>query len=48
MPTTALLTAAGCTLQAAGQAWDAIRVPRQLALAAVAILGTRCGAVIDD
>ncbi|MFE9127120.1 hypothetical protein ACFYOF_17145 [Streptomyces sp. NPDC007148] len=47
MPTTHLPTAEGCTLQDAGQNWDAVRVPRELGLAAAAILGTRCGAVLD-
>lgn len=47
MPTKALPTAAGCTLHDAGQIWDAIRVPRQFGIAAMAILGTRCGAVLD-
>lgn len=47
MPTTELPTAAGCTLRDVGQEWDAIRVPRQLGLAASAILGTRCGAVLE-
>lgn len=28
--------------------WDVIRVPRQLGLAAMAILGTRAGAVVED
>ncbi|MEU8589407.1 hypothetical protein AB0C59_20750 [Streptomyces sp. NPDC048664] len=41
-------TAAGCTLVAAGQQWDAIRVPRSVGLAALAILGSRAGAVIED
>lgn len=31
-----------------GPEWDAIRVPRQLGLAALAILGTRVGAVVED
>lgn len=47
MPTTRLPTAGGCTLQDAGQNWDAVRVPRQLGVAAMAILGTRCGAVLE-
>lgn len=47
MPTTRLPTAAGCTLHDAGQDWDAIRVPRRLGVAAMAILGTRCGAVLE-
>lgn len=48
MPSTQLPSAAGCTLQDAGQQWDAIRVPRQTGLAAMAILGSRCGAVVED
>jgi hypothetical protein len=28
--------------------WDAVRVPRQLGLAAMSILGTRAGAVVED
>lgn len=51
MPTTkppGLATAAGCTIQDAGRDWDAVRVPRSVGLATVAILGPRCGAVIDD
>jgi hypothetical protein len=48
MPTKPLPSAAGCTLQDAGQDWDAIRVPRSVALAALDILGTRAGAVVDD
>lgn len=28
--------------------WDVVRVPRQLGLAAVTILGTRAGAVVED
>ncbi|MDX5566899.1 hypothetical protein PYK79_31705 [Streptomyces sp. ID05-04B] len=48
MPSTRLPSAAGCILQDAGQEWDAIRVPRQAGLAAMAILGPRCGAVVED
>lgn len=48
MPTSRLPTAAGCTLYPAGEDWDAIRVPRSVGLAAMAILGTRCGAVVED
>ncbi|WP_405524790.1 hypothetical protein OG426_17020 [Streptomyces canus] len=47
MPATRLPTAAGCSLHGAGQDWDVIRVPRQLGLAAMAILGPRCGAVLE-
>lgn len=42
-----LPTSAGCTLQDAGHTWDAIRVPRSVGLAAVGILATGCGAVVD-
>ncbi|MEU5596712.1 hypothetical protein [Streptomyces sp. NPDC020298] len=48
MPSARLPSAAGATLYDAGQDWDAIRVPRSVGLSAVAILGTRCGAVIED
>ncbi|MET7746724.1 hypothetical protein [Streptomyces sp. NPDC005385] len=37
-----------CTVQPSGLTWDAIVVPRPLGLGAVAILGPRCGAVVDD
>jgi hypothetical protein len=50
MPTTEtrrLRTAAGCTLQDAGQDWDAVRVQRSIGLTAMGILNTRCGAVIE-
>lgn len=48
MPSTRLPSAAGATLYDAGQDWDAIRVPRSVGLSAMAILGTRCGAVVED
>jgi hypothetical protein len=48
MPTTRLPSAAGCTLHEAGRNWDAIRVPSSLGLAAMTILGSRCGAVVED
>ena len=47
MPPTRLPTAAGCTLQDAGLDWDVIRVPRQLGIAAMAVLGAGCGAVLE-
>ncbi|MDH6697022.1 hypothetical protein ABZ682_26700 [Streptomyces griseoviridis] len=47
MPTKSLPSAAGCTLQDAGDAWDAIRTPRSVGLAAMEILGARCGAVAE-
>lgn len=48
MPSVRLPSAAGVTLHDAGQDWDAIRVPRSVGLAAMAILGARCGAVLED
>ncbi|MFB8772964.1 hypothetical protein [Streptomyces broussonetiae] len=48
MPTPPLPSAAACTLHDAGQDWDAIRVPRSVGLATMAILGPRCGAVVED
>ncbi|MBP2056150.1 hypothetical protein J2Z21_009167 [Streptomyces griseochromogenes] len=50
MPRARLPSAAGATLHDAGSGydWDAIRVPRSVGLAAMAILGTRCGAVTED
>lgn len=48
MLTKHLPSAAGCTLHEAGRDWDAIRVPRSLGLAAMSILGSRCGAVVED
>lgn len=37
-----------CTLFDAGGMWDAVRVPRRVGLAAMTILGPRCGGVVDD
>ncbi|MFE7273054.1 hypothetical protein [Streptomyces sp. NPDC057623] len=48
MPSDRLPSAAACSLHDAGEDWDAIRVPRSVGLAAMAILGTRCGAVVED
>lgn len=48
MPSTRLPTAAGCDLRDAGRDWDAIRVPARRGAAAMAILGVRCGAVLED
>lgn len=45
---TRLQSAAGCSQHDAGEDWDAIRVPRSVGLAAMEILGTRCGAVVED
>lgn len=36
------------SLPAVPDEWDVIRVPRQLGLAAMSILGTRAGAVVED
>ncbi|MFI6764964.1 hypothetical protein [Streptomyces sp. NPDC050355] len=44
----ALQTIGGCELRAAGIDWDAVRVPRSIGIRALAILGTRSGAVIED
>ncbi|MEU4171039.1 hypothetical protein AB0F46_29685 [Streptomyces sp. NPDC026665] len=46
--TTDLRTTAGCTLRDAGKDWDAIRVTRSTGLSVIEILGTRCGAVVED
>lgn len=48
MPSTRLPTTAGCDLRDAGEDWDAIRMPVRLGVAAMAILGVRCGAVLED
>jgi hypothetical protein len=48
MPTNRLSIAAGFALHDAGQDWDAIRVPQPLGVAAMTILGGRCGAVVED
>lgn len=48
MLTKRLPSAADCTLHEAGRDWDVIRVPRSLGLAAMSILGSRCGAVVED
>lgn len=48
MPSARLPSAAGVVLRDAGYDWDAVRVPRSVGLAAMAILGTRCGAAIED
>ncbi|MFI2184247.1 hypothetical protein [Streptomyces sioyaensis] len=44
----ALPTIGGCELQAAGVDWDAVRAPRSIGTRALAILGNRSGAVIED
>ncbi|MGA4979869.1 hypothetical protein [Streptomyces cinereoruber] len=48
MTTPALNLGAATTAQLAGQAWDAIRVPRSIGLLTLDILGARSGAVIED
>lgn len=48
MPAAALSTQSVCTMQHAGQDWDAIRAQKVVGLAAMAILGSRCGAVVED
>lgn len=48
MPTNPLSIAARFALNDAGQDWDAIRVPQPLGVAAMSILGGRCGAVLED
>lgn len=48
MTSARLPSAAGVILRDAGDDWDAIRVPRSVGLAAMAILGTRAGAVVED
>ncbi|MFC8859345.1 hypothetical protein [[Kitasatospora] papulosa] len=41
-------TIRNCRVEAAGGAWDAVRVPRSAGLDALAILGHRSGAVLED
>ncbi|MFJ5876922.1 hypothetical protein ACIQD1_19640 [Streptomyces sp. NPDC093088] len=48
MTTPALNLGAASTAQLAGQAWDAVRVPRGIGLLTLEILGARSGAVIED
>jgi hypothetical protein len=43
-----LKTVEGYQLQAAGHEWDAVRVPTSMGLPALAALGERSGAVIED
>lgn len=45
--TTDLPSASGCNLLEAGRQWDAVRVPRKRGLSAMALLGARCGAVLE-
>lgn len=46
MPSTT--TVGNCRLEAAGESWDAVRVPRSVGCDAVAILGSRAGAALQD
>lgn len=46
MPSTT--TIKSCRLEAAGDTWDAVRVPRSVGSDAVAILGSRSGAALQD
>ncbi|WP_051878923.1 hypothetical protein [Streptomyces sp. NRRL B-24720] len=41
-------TIRNCRLEGAGWEWDAVRVPRSVGLDALAILGGRSGAVLED
>ncbi|GGS42116.1 hypothetical protein F2B00_03265 [Streptomyces parvus] len=46
MPSTT--TIKNCRLEPAGDTWDAVRVPRSVGSDAVAILGSRAGAALQD
>lgn len=48
MPPSSIRTIRACRLERAGQTWAAIRVPRSVGLDALAILGSRSGAVLED
>lgn len=48
MSAVGLSTESVCTMQDAGVSWDAIRAQRSVGLAAMAILGARCGAVVEE
>ncbi|MEU8623353.1 hypothetical protein [Streptomyces sp. NPDC048669] len=48
MPSPSTRTISSCHIEAAGRAWDAIRVPRSIGLGALSILGGRSGAVLED
>ncbi|WP_405753503.1 hypothetical protein OHA19_43230 (plasmid) [Streptomyces sp. NBC_00012] len=48
MTPSSIHTIRDCRLEKAGRTWDAIRVPRSVGLSALAILGTRSGAVLED
>lgn len=47
-PPSTLPAGGGCELYEAGHGWDAVRVQRSVGLAARDILGTRCGALLED
>lgn len=48
MPPPSIRTIRACSLEEASHTWDAIRVPRSVGLDALAILGGRSGAVLED
>ncbi|MGC5394858.1 hypothetical protein ACPXCP_03800 [Streptomyces sp. DT20] len=48
MPSPRIRTASSCHGEEAGRTGDAVRVPRSIGLDALAILGSRSGAVLDD
>ncbi|WP_326791454.1 hypothetical protein OHA79_01905 [Streptomyces sp. NBC_00841] len=48
MITPSIRTIRDCRLEEAGRTWDAVRVPRSVGLDALAILGGRSGAVLED
>ncbi|MEU2130153.1 hypothetical protein [Streptomyces sp. NPDC018352] len=48
MTPSSIRTIRDCRLEKVGRTWDAIRVPRSVGLSALAILGTRSGAVLED
>ncbi|MGW8948838.1 hypothetical protein [Streptomyces sp. NPDC055709] len=48
MPTPLARPQTGSVPMAAGRTWDAVRVPRNVGLTALSILGSRSGAVLED
>lgn len=48
MTTPSIRTIRDCHIAGAGGDWDAVRVPRSVGLDALAILGSRSGAVLED
>lgn len=48
MPPPSIRTIKDCRLEDADRTWDAIRVPRSVGLDALAILGGRSGALLED